>query len=202
MNNTKLAQPYRPNRPNRPGRPVAVIDVDGVLLNFTKGFAKFWNKNYPMEHICPTNPSDWYFDYKGPREIINTMIRQYVNTYPMLELMETDVPNVLSKLSKRYHITIVTAYPHEESRKQNLALHNIPYDNLICVDANDKVKTILALDPEFVVEDCPEHVEKLSNWPTFDKHIFVPRRWNYTKKLLDLCGVVGYHTLKEIELYH
>jgi len=168
---------------NKYEKPDIAIDIDGVILNFVKGFSGYWNSIFPDDKISD-NPDSWYFSHPEP-EKINKYISLYYDMEPMFELMEKYIPKHLKKLSKFYKINLVTSFPTEykDLRHKQLDYHDIYYDEIYFV-GKDKAEMITIIDPWAVIEDCPDNIQKIVNMilPT-DTVIFVPYHWNYTKNI-------------------
>jgi hypothetical protein len=179
-------------------KPIIIVDVDGVILDFSTGFANWWNQEmrYDLKynHTVPTNPRDWCFEFKGESGVMGRKLREYMDGYPMLDLFDESAPKALEQLHKYFTIIIVTAYPHHDAREMNLEMRGIKrgvhYDDMHCCPQGrikgTKADYIESLhkhhEVEFVIEDCPEHVEQLI---TTGYTVYSPRHWNYLQPLFE-----------------
>jgi len=167
-------------------KPTIVFDVDGVILNFCKPFAIWWNKRYMHErnHVCPENPSSWnmeYIDMYNPEnsaKIINDAIFEFLQEKPMFPLMEENVASIIKNIGSRYRIHLVTAFPEKHAllREDNLNLFGIQYDDITYVETH-KAATICKINPIAVVEDSPVHIKAITDC---GYKVFVPIYWKYT----------------------
>lgn len=157
-----------------------VVDIDGVILNFTKPFSNWWNRNNYDARKLPENPHDWQFDHPDLKLVLKG-IEEFAKTHEPYDLMEPKIPEYLTELKKKYIVHLVTAFPerHKEFRIANLALHKIPYDKLTFADGH-KIDLIKEIHPVALVEDSPKNIMD------FVEHgypVYVPHHWNYTKNL-------------------
>lgn len=175
------------------------FDVDGVLLDFTAGFADFWNAGiregrWPGKPIS-SNPNSWSYSESRDEDDHHSMdmaMEIFHNTHDHLPLMHSDIPAILKLLSQKFHIHLVSSYPHLERRIANLAAHDIPYHRLEC-DVHDKVTFIQTCEftgreAVAVFEDGPHHIQKML--PHFSGKIWAPGHWNY---LTDFRNHEGVH---------
>lgn len=175
-------------------KPNIVIDVDGVIFNFGSPFSQWWNEKYSEKHMVTldSNPDNWDFNFPHIKKYID----EYINTCPSFPLLFESKPKFIEKLKDKYTIHIVTAYHQQENRIENLAKHDIKYDNIIFTDNDNKVKIIHEIKPEFILEDSPHHITNLSN---LDYKIYTPSMWNYSKHVHNLPGVTSYEDLEDLE---
>merc|ERR1711991_772760 len=171
--------------PDEVKKPKLVLDVDGVILNFGKVFAPWWNEKYGHERgIITENPKTWNFgwvnkaDPTKTEEIINLSIKEYLMTGAMFPLMDEKVPNYINALRGDYQIHLVTSYPADFAflREENLSQFGIKYDSITFVDGH-KIDAIKKINPVGVIEDCPYHI-RAANDAGF--RVFIPEYWNYT----------------------
>ena len=178
-------------------KPRIVVDVDGVLFNFTKSFAEWFSQH--NNFTISDNPQNysWYSSNENKNKIIQRGIAEYVNTdNQYFELMSSDVPNCISELKKKFRVILVTAYPNREMRKKQLYQSNIEYDELHFTDRyKSKYIKSLGIEPVFCIEDDPSIIRTYSEagWKTY-----VPTYWNYTDKRTRLDNVVLYDQLLEV----
>lgn len=171
-------------------KPTLVLDVDGVILNFCKAFAPWWNKNYMYErqHRCSENPSTWNFGYVDKQnpsrsaEVIDLSIREFLMTGALFPLMEETVALTINRLREKYVIHLVTAFPENFAflREENLKMFNIHYDHITYVKEH-KAATIDKIHPIAVVEDSPTHIAAIS---AMGYKVFVPAYWGYVHPLI------------------
>lgn len=197
-------------------KPTLVLDVDGCILDFCKPFVAWWNDKYGWERgLLNENPGGWNMDYvhkENPDisvEIINNSITEFLMTGPMFPLMEDVIPKVISNLSKKYRIHIVTAYDANFAflREENLRRFGIEYDEITYVDGH-KAEHIARINPIAVVEDSPVHIQGISmlKKPTVSNAkltypIFVPSCWNYTRNIAHMAppNVMFYDNWSQLE---
>jgi hypothetical protein len=170
-------------------KPTLVMDVDGVIFNFCKPFATWWNRHHSsaLGHVCPENPKAWnmeYVDKKNParsNEVINEKILEFLATKPMFPLMEENIVDTIKMLRCVYRIHIVTAFPEafKTLREANFRVFGIEYDDITYVEGH-KLATILEINPVAVVEDSPVHIRDIAG---AGYKVFVPIYWQYTHPL-------------------
>jgi hypothetical protein len=174
-----------------------VLDVDGVILDFSTKFANHFNDTHDANFgiKLKPNPSAWNYELSGKEcDYMVDHLYKFIDSSPTLNLLDNMWPEYISALSAKYAINIVTAYPNEASRIKNLELHKIKYSSLTCCKQEDKVAEIIKKNPQYVFEDCPAHIEKLSELLPNTK-IFVPSLWNYTKGVDRRSNIILYDNL-------
>jgi len=162
-----------------------VLDIDGTVLDFTKGFSKYYNE-YPTKIYNKTiheNPHEWNFGLIGEesKEML-TIMTEYINSGPFLELLDNEWANLLNSIRDKYNIHVVTCYPNEKSRIENLLAHNISYDTIQFPSHDNKWNVIQKINPTFVIEDCPHHITRVLDVCT-NATVLVPNRWNYVQHI-------------------
>lgn len=166
-----------------------VVDVDGVILNFNRGFVDYYNTIKGGIEIIE-NTESWDWGLIGPAlEDLRKHIKEYIDNGPHLEIIDGEWPELMQTIRKNKHyIIIVTAYHNHESRIKNLKHYGIEYDEIHFTDQCDKVEKVLSLKPHIVIEDCPRHVNALSahtEQHNMSMKILVPSFWNYVKNWID-----------------
>lgn len=164
------------------------FDVDGIILNYNRAFADFWNQGL-IDNKWPGNPIDanpttWYFGLDPAKDDMThheIAIQLFHETHDHLDLVHENIAHNMKLLSQYYIIEIITAYPDHNRRVANLLHHNIPYTHITC-DIYDKLAHIKARELEGVhvvaiFEDGPHHLEKYL--PEYGGKIWAPRLWNY-----------------------
>lgn len=168
-----------------------VFDCDGVICDFMEGFYNWYqNKGYTQTHgPISRYPKNWNFDWTGETHIIHAIMTQYINTHPVLKLIDPQWVNMMEKLKPKYQIYIVSHYPDYNGRLNNLQhlgiLQGKHYDQLICSKSTeDKVKSIYDLRPKYYIEDAPHvicHLLKHNiNWKL---DIYIPLTYQYSDQL-------------------
>ena len=171
-----------------------VIDVDGIILDFSKSFTRYHNSI--SSTVIAENPQSWNYDTdKKYKNTLHKHITNFINAGPTLELFDDHWPELTGKLQNKYNVNIVTAYRHQQSRIDNLRKYNIKYDNIHFTVNTNKVETICKLNPVYIFEDCPIHVQNLSK-KLDDTIIYTPNHWNYVKNIPDAHNIVKYEYLK------
>jgi hypothetical protein len=169
-----------------------VFDVDGVILDFNTKFVEYHNQLYSEQ--LTSNPNDWNFEWRKDPKILSIRIDNFVNTNPILPLLDIYWESFLKKCRNKYKVSIVTAYPNQINRIENLKLYNIEYDDIYFIAQANKADFIKQLNPIYVFDDCPEIIDKLNI------KIYAPRKWNYLKKFQNNDKVVLYDKLEDIKL--
>lgn len=182
------------------------FDVDGVLLHFSHPFSTFWNDGLTLGKwngpILQSNPSNWSFGFRhgiDDMTTFNRVLDLFLQDHDHLPLLHSDIPDILHSLHSKYRIELVSAYPHIDRRIENLLLHNIPFDTLVC-DVRDKLAYVKEQEAQGFVcvaifEDGPHHIDAyLSSY--FDR-IWIPRQWNYLKEYMNKEGVRVYDSPHE-----
>jgi uncharacterized HAD superfamily protein len=177
-----------------------VVDVDGVILDFSTPFINWYNEKFNKEiktkqfPLLNHNPDKYNFDHNEtyPDDFF-VYLQEFIDTKPDLNLIEENMPKFFQKLNETYNIHILSNYPHLDARCENLKKFNIPYKTIQC-DVVDKLTIIKELNAEFVIEDHPVLIHKLS-----DNNIkcYVPIL-NYTKHF-DLPHITLYNNINELE---
>jgi len=175
-----------------------VFDVDGVILDFNTKFVEYNNRLHPEKLLV--NPDDWNFGWKDNIEILKGRIINFIDTNPILPILDKYWSLFTKKYKDKYVISIVTAYPNKMNRIENLKIFDIKYDNIYFVSQNDKIKLIKQLNPVYVFEDCPEVIEELNIQPDTLKKIYAPKRWNYLRKFKNHDGIILYDKLIDVYL--
>ncbi len=172
-------------------KPTIVFDCDGVICDFIQGFYDWYQEhNYePVYGRISAYPTNWNFDWTGETSVLYTLITQYIETRPLLKLIDPLWPQMMQQLKDQYHIVIVTQYPDYDGRMANLNHLGIfqgkHYDQLICAKSTeDKVMSIHSLKPRYYVEDAPHVIRQLLQLPipwTLD--IYVPYTYLYSNQI-------------------
>jgi len=164
------------------------FDVDGVLLDFNILFTRFWNnglkENLWKGKPISDNPTTWSFGFHKDTDDMTELKRAmniFHHTHNVLPLMHPDIVNVLTKLKSKYTIELVSSYPNEQKRLDDLLCHEIPYDKLTC-KVDNKLNHIQNCERNgsvvvAIFEDGPHHLEKFL--PHYAGKIWAPNHWNY-----------------------
>ena len=191
-------------------KPTIVIDVDGVITNFSNEFAKYYNQyKKPLHKPISNNPPNWNFDLEGIElQCMYKMMNQFIMTdYEKLKYEYELLGNwasLTNKLASKYKIIIVTSYPNHESRTKYLAHKGIIYNDIHFSNSSEKYEIIKKINPKFVVEDNPEIIINLAKELPRSK-ILYPAIWKYldhmpkTIREQNLSNVSQYHNLEEFE---
>lgn len=181
------------------------FDVDGVLLDFTAGFADFWNtgleKGYWRGKAIASNPLTWSYSEScdDDSHSMDYAMEAFHHMHEHLPLMHSEIPDILKQLSQTFRIHLVSSYPFLDRRIANLAFHDIPYHALDC-DVHDKVTFIQTCaftghEVVAVFEDGPHHLQKML--PHFAGKIWAPAHWNYLTDFHNHEGVHMYEGPRE-----
>jgi hypothetical protein len=189
-----------------------IFDCDGVICNFIQGFYDWYQSNHyesQYGHISQ-HPLNWNFDWQGETAVLYSLITQYIQTRPLLKLIDPNWPQMMLKLKEKYQIVIVSQYPDYEGRMANLThlgiLKGTHYDQLICAQSTDiKVMSIYDLQPRYYVEDAPHVIRQLLQSPiTWKLDIYVPYTYLYSNQLPNdttphpAVNLVRYHNSEDL----
>jgi len=166
-----------------------IFDTDGILLEFSRKFADWFNLHVIEgrweSSLLQGNPETWRFGFTHdePAPILEHALQIFIDEHDHLPLLHPDIPSILHQLHDRYHIEIVSAYPHTHKRIANFLHHNMPYDVMAC-GIHDKVSYIQrriqeGLEVVAIFEDGPHHIDKMI--PIFGGKLWAPNEWNYLK---------------------
>lgn len=181
-------------------------DVDGVLLDFTGPFINYWNESLLESKWkgkqLDKNPETWAFGLyhdKDDMKEINRALAEFHVIHDHLPMMHEDIVSILTELKSKYIIELVSAYPDQKKRIENLAFHNIPYDKLVC-NVNNKLDYIRGREHEGVeviaiFEDAPHHLN--SFLPFYFNKIWAPNYWNYLHPYKNETKIKLYNTPHE-----
>lgn len=122
---------------------------------------------------------------------VNKALDEFHRIHDHLPIMHKDIPNILNELKSMYKIELVTAYPDEKKRIENLLHHSLSYDTLIC-NVNDKLSHIKAIA---IFEDGTtqsHHLDKLL--AHYDNKVWAPGYWRYLEPYKNDSRVRLYET--------
>lgn len=175
-----------------------VFDIDGVILNFAKAFATWWNETIAIdgEQKIPSNPHGWQFDHPNKDKILKA-INEFISLRINYKLMEPGIPDKLFKLQHKYKIILLTSFPEEEKefRLHNLSKHKIPYDQIIFATPKNKLDVIRTINPVAIVEDYPKNILEFASQ---GYKVLVPGRWNYVKNIRESDKIKKYKNWDEL----
>ena len=182
-------------------KPLLVFDVDGVILNFSKGFAEYFNAKHPHLNLAH-NPEEWDYGLTGTDlNLLKDNIKSFIDEGYHLELLHEDMPNSVNDAHNRFDVQIVTSFHNHSSRVSNLEKFSIKYNRIVFSDNTNKVDILKQLGPKLIVEDCPMHVERIQR-ELPDAVVFVPDMWRYTQSVVGE-RVIKYQDPKHLyELLH
>lgn len=190
-------------------KPNLVIDVDGVILNFSSPFSKWYNHEhmkfsaYDQDKFFHENPRVWHFDPRLNEQDLYHAVDEFMKTNPTLPLLEPTIPSVLEELSKTHEIHIITACPVKwsENRMKNLSHWGIKSDSIQFCESDRKHHFIDQLEPVAVIEDRPATLKVLIQK---GHNVIYPSFWNYLDNVNHLLHedskseVHGYLSWEEI----
>jgi hypothetical protein len=162
-----------------------VVDVDGVILNFSRPFSKWFNETRKLvgtNDAIVENPTFWGFSEKIDPTIMNAAVDEFMQTDPTLPLIEESVPMTLELLSKTYEIHLLTSCSEKwtDNRLRNLSHFKIKYDSIQFCASENKLKYAKLLNPICVIEDKPSTILSMCR---SDIHVIYPVFWNYCENL-------------------
>lgn len=180
-------------------KPNLVVDVDGVILNFSRPFSKWYNnvhmqfQRHDDDGVFHENPHVWHFDARLKESDLHHAVDEFMKTNPVLPLLESNIPTVLDELSETYEVHILTACPVKwsENRMRNLSHWGIKSDSIQFCESDRKHIYIDQLDPIAVIEDRPATLKVLFNK---GHNVIFPSFWNYLNDFPDVL-----HQQKEEE---
>lgn len=182
------------------------FDVDGVILDFTGPFSKFWNTGLQEKcwigNVFSDNPDTWAFGLRpgiDDETELNKALHEFHQTHDHLPLLHPDIVTIMSELKQQYKIELVTAYPNAQKRLGNLMHHNLPYDVLSC-GIIDKAAHIQAREREgdivvAIFEDAPHHLGRYL--PHYSDKLWAPSHWNYLSHMKDNKRIRFYDSPRE-----
>lgn len=158
-------------------RPCIVVDVDGVILNFSRSFCTWFNKKFEGKFCLVENPKTWSYDDRVPPEEMGKEIELFMSTNPFLPLMENEIPLVFDEILKTHDIHLVTACSAQwsESRMCNLTKHGVRFTSIQFT--KDKMEAIRLLKPVLVFEDKPSTIRDVV--VKLGITVCFPFFWNY-----------------------
>lgn len=151
------------------------VDVDGVLANYTKGYAKLaWEIT---KKLAPLAPSHW-LDLGDLTEGDDRLVWETINrTFFWQNLESLPFTGSLPSLCVRHRVYFVTTRPENSARQIQeqtaawLNNHGVLYPSVIIAPSNKK-DILNALDLDYYIDDKPENLEGLK--PTI--RTYLPRR--------------------------
>ncbi len=170
------------------GKIIFILDVDGVLLNYHKGFKEWCEKTHNVK--INANSTEYNFGMsKENMPLLIKLIKEFNNLDTELELMDSrwrmfnKYIIYLKDLYSDYEfkVFIVTSFTNRTVRLNQLRRHNIYYDDIYFTDDAHKIDIIQSLNPTIVVEDCPKHLEELHH-RNLKVKLFAPVVWRYLQK--------------------
>lgn len=162
-----------------------VCDCDNVLLDFSKGFAKWNNSKFEDIHTdeCPETYDFGFGESDSALDTLWERIKLFWKTPNMakLEPMEPGIVENFKKLCSDYSVSVISAVDKsvKDSRLENLEEFGVKDDNLL-LDVNKIDKIINEIRPNVCIEDSPENIIKLCNAGIT---VFYPRYVKYTKNI-------------------
>ena len=182
------------------------FDVDGILLDFSGPFADYWNQGLNdglwEGGIFERNPSTWNLVARHDKDDVKVMyeaLHKFHENHEHLPLLHDDIALIMTELNTRYNIELVSAYPHESRRMDNLIYHNIPYDKLIC-NTTDKLSYIKERERQgihvvAIFEDGPQNLDKLLLY--YGNKIWAPNYWRYLESYKNISDIRMYSSPQE-----
>lgn len=167
-------------------------DVDGVLLNFSKGFQKFVWKEHGS--YISHDPTSWSYD---PTLNISAYMEQYVASgiFTNLEFLEKGINRRFNELAFSHTVDIVTSFWEHLSDERLENLSDFNYENIYFTE--DKVKwfkdTRLEHNYELIIDDKPDIIEEMSSTVP----VLFPVT-SYNKSLIGKNNCYPYLTFEEI----
>ncbi len=151
-----------------------VCDIDGVILHISRHFTRWYNKKYHKG--ISENPSHWRYGIDN----VNVYFKEFFDTCTphIYDYIFDDVEQYFNKLSEKYTIWLVTAFPEEHKFDRIENLSKINYANII-FSKNKKIDIVEKIKPRICIEDKPELIEYFHKAGI---KVYYPER-NYTKGL-------------------
>ncbi|HUJ77346.1 MAG TPA: hypothetical protein VL359_20945 [bacterium] len=170
------------------------VDIDGVLLDFERGFVRWLNNQHGMGLPQDYEPADWGFtDVLDPEELQRRWMNYMAS--PEAGRMEALIdPGHFNALTRPHTVHLLTNFPlhHMDKRVENLALLGFAYQSLhhcgfIAFEdtpPQSKAQAIAELRrshlPALFVDDHPHNcLDVVRNCPDVDVWL-MSRRFNRT----------------------
>ncbi|GAG78274.1 unnamed protein product, partial [marine sediment metagenome] len=140
-----------------------VFDCDGVLLDFVTAFNGFVEVNGGK---YSTDPPEYSFDWCENPDRIKSLLNDYLQEKVNAPIMDETLPRFMEKLMENNHIYIITNYPFERARVNNLISVGIfpkrHYHEIYCCKSEkEKLNVLKDISPDYYFEDCPKFIEKV-----------------------------------------
>lgn len=182
-----------------------VCDCDGVLLDFSKGFAKWNNRNY-SDFEVDEDPLTYDFGLGGDElDELWKRVQKFWQSSEMacLDHMEPEIVQNFKKLRSIHNVQVASAVDPStmKDRLENLKEFEITESELILdVDKIDKI--INVIKPHICIDDSPENIKKLCSagitvfYPnyvkytnTIDEDIAIPyQNWDHLILLIEILS--------------
>ena len=151
-------------------------DVDGVILNYIKGFIDF-TKDEKIPYIYKP---DLYGVTNG---ILNEdEIRKKFHSTNYLQNLEfyDNSKYVLNNIAKKFELHIVSAIDPQCSEKRIYNLRHLRYKSLKCIGESKKNYIVNKIKPDIMIEDHPDLIRAFTKAGI---SVFYPSWHLYTKGL-------------------
>lgn len=186
---------------DRSNLPIIIYDVDGVILDYNIEFMRWYHSHTPIlrRHNCiKYNPKTWEMGFVDgmDKSILDDLINEFHSVHSgEFPLIDECIPGIISELWETHRIIIISSYPNESTRINNLVLYNIKFDEVKC-DISNKTTFIQENynieDVSAIFEDGPHHIDEMVN--IFPGKIHSPRMWDYVYD--------RYHSDARVKLYN
>jgi hypothetical protein len=152
-----------------------ICDVDGVILDFAKGFSDWWNQNNDIK--IDSKPDTWCFGLS--EGFFSKGVAQFCKTPALksLDYLFKDTEEYFNILSSMYQVNIVTALPEKYSKSRIANLSKLKYNSIKFIE--HKLDYLIKSKPDVCIEDRPDYIKKLSENKI---SVFYPNN-NYCKGL-------------------
>ena len=151
---------------------LAFLDVDGVILDFHSGFVRFLDEEYNIKMKAEESE---YLSNSGDDFPQQEKMAEFLDSKYFGELNLLADLSQYNQLAKNYTIYLITNLPEKQKklRTQNLALHNINYQDIIFAGLENygnlnyptKSEAIANLDSNIssfiFLDDLPQNCEEV-----------------------------------------
>jgi hypothetical protein len=187
-------------------RQTICFDGDGVILDFSGPFSRFWNEGLASGRwegiTIDANPKQWRFRENQPfPEEVDRAMTLFFEEHDPLPLLDPNICSILRELGQQYSLELVSAYPSPIKRQENLSMWGISFDVLSC-GISDKLEYIRQREAEGIeivafFEDGPHYIVDMIEHFKEPHVVWSPRQWNYLSHLYDHSHIRFYQEASE-----
>ncbi len=169
------------------------IDLDDVVVNFSKSFLNFYNKEYKTNFKIENWNSYWFGDAFGiNNQVVKNVTNDFYNSnyFDEMPLIE-NARKSIDILAKKYDVNVITARPRRWGMKTNdFFKKHFKFIDLDLYHARDnwdnklkKSKICRNLNINLMIEDSRENSIQCAN-PNLDSDVYLLNKpWNQENSL-------------------